>query len=326
MRKHRALLFSCLEYLAFYLCRYNLPPILPFLIVHFGVTHGEIGALASASFASYAIVLLPAGFLVPPNVGPLLAYVASTYLASYYDWRAAFLYPSFALLTLTVLFWLLIRDQPPQLSGAENRHVSIRERLGLVLSSRDVWFIALAYACYMCIYRSLLVWLPTYLTEETHLPQFSASVLGGLATLSGIGSMFLGAFLAGVKSRGRSRLIIALSFGLTLAVVWMLPWVEDATRVLILFSLVFAFLNLGGSLYFAYSPVFLSKKVVGTASGFIDSIAYVGSFLGVLLTGLIFDAYLSYDPVFTILAIIAAAGAVFALLVGKWILHFECAL
>ncbi len=389
MRKHRVLLCSCLEYLAFYLCRYNLPPVLPVLIAHFNVTHGEIGTLASMGFVSYAIILLPAGFLgdafgsqkvvtlgaivsvisnilfsyassfptalafqflnglgqgmawgpltrlisdrypkenielvmsillVPPNIGPTLAYTVSSYLATNYDWRAAFLYPPAALLVLTGLFWLLIKNQPSHLSGKEDEHISIKERFSLVLSNRNLWFIALAYSCYMYISRCLLIWLPTYLVEETHLSPFSASILGGLATLSGIGPMFIGARLANMKTKGRNNLIIALSFALTIPVIWMLPRIADATQILTLFSMVFAFLNLGGSLYFSYSPVFLSKEVVGTASGFIDSLAYVGSFLGIILTGLIFDAYLSYDPVFILLTIIAGAGMIISSLIKK---------
>ena len=169
----------------------------------------------------------------------------------------------------------------------------------------------------MYISRCLLIWLPTYLVEETHLSPFSASILGGLATLSGIGPMFIGARLANMKTKGRNNLIIALSFALTIPVIWMLPRIADATQILTLFSMVFAFLNLGGSLYFSYSPVFLSKEVVGTASGFIDSLAYVGSFLGIILTGLIFDAYLSYDPVFILLTIIAGAGMIISSLIKK---------
>lgn len=95
----------------------------------------------------------------------------------------------------------------------------------------------------------------------------------------------------------------------------MLPQIADAPQVLMLFSMIFAFLGLGGSLYFAYSPVYLSKEVVGTASGFIDSLAYVGSFLGILLMGLIFDACFSYDPVFIILTTIAGAGMIISPLI-----------
>ncbi|MBS7608973.1 hypothetical protein KEJ19_00170 [Candidatus Bathyarchaeota archaeon] len=44
----------------------------------------------------------------------------------------------------------------------------MRERIRLILFNRNVWMVALAYACYMCIFRSLLAWLPTYLTEKKY--------------------------------------------------------------------------------------------------------------------------------------------------------------
>ena len=59
----RTLLISSIQYEAYYLCRFNLAPILPLLITGFGLTHSEAGALSSMLFISYALVLLPAGVL-----------------------------------------------------------------------------------------------------------------------------------------------------------------------------------------------------------------------------------------------------------------------
>jgi sugar phosphate permease len=365
-----------------------LPPILPVLTQYFNVSHGEIGALASVSFISYAIILLPAGFLgdalgskkvvalgamvsvisnivfsqvssfstalviqffnglgqgmawgpltrlisdryskkrmrlvmsillVPPNVGPVLAYATSSYLATEYDWRAAFLYPSFVLLISTCLFWLLIKNKPFHILRGENRRMPVKERICLIFYNRNLWFIALAYSCYMCISRSLLVWLPTYFSEEFHLSPFFASFFGGLVVFNGIIPMFVGSYLGDVKLKGRNRLVIASSFALAIPVLWMLPQISDVTQVLMLYSMIFAFLGLGGSLYYAYCPIFLPREIVGTATGFIDSLAYIVSFLGTLSTGAILDAG-SYDSVFTLLIIMAGAGIIFSLLIKE---------
>jgi OPA family sugar phosphate sensor protein UhpC-like MFS transporter len=65
----KILLVSSIHYEAYYLCRFNLAPVLPLLIAELGLTHSEAGALGSMLFISYAIILLPAGVL-GDMVGP----------------------------------------------------------------------------------------------------------------------------------------------------------------------------------------------------------------------------------------------------------------
>ena len=59
----KTLLVSSIHYEAYYLCRFNLAPVLPLLIVQFGLSHSEAGVLTSMLFISYALILLPAGVL-----------------------------------------------------------------------------------------------------------------------------------------------------------------------------------------------------------------------------------------------------------------------
>ncbi|MFQ6080722.1 MAG: MFS transporter [Candidatus Bathyarchaeia archaeon] len=383
MKSHRVLIVSSLEYVSFYLCRFNLAPVLPILMNYFKITHGEAGALASVIFISYAIALFPAGILgdrfgpkkvitlgaaismlssvsfpytslfshalviqfcngfgqgmawgpltrlmsnwypkekmgfvmsvlsVPPAVGPVLAYVAAGYFATVYGWRTAFWYPSFALLVLTFFFWALVRDRP---SGAleKRKGFSTKGRISSVASSRGVWLVAFAYLCLSACGRGILVWLPTYLTERAGLSLPLASILGGMVTLSGIGTMFFGTWLADVKLGGRKKVVIVLSFISAVPTMITLPYLVDFNWVLVAFGLTFAFLYFGGGLYFAYPPLLLPIEAVGTAAGLIDTLGYVGNFLGTLLIGLVFDAYHSYDPVFMILALVAIVGSAIA--------------
>lgn len=65
----KILLVSSIHYEAYYLCRFNLAPVLPLLIAELGLTHSEAGVLGSMLFISYALILLPAGVL-GDMVGP----------------------------------------------------------------------------------------------------------------------------------------------------------------------------------------------------------------------------------------------------------------
>jgi len=383
MKSHKILIMSSIEYGSFYLCRFNLAPVLPVLMDYFKVTHGEAGALASAIFLSYAVALVPAGVLgdkfgpkkivalgafisalsnisfpyvltfsralvvqffngfgqgmawgpltrlmsnwypkekigfimsllsIPPSVGPVLAYIAAGYFTTAYGWKTAFWYPSFALLILTFFFWVLVRDRP--LEVPETREgSSTKGRILSVVSNRDVWLAALAYLCLYTCSRGMFIWLPTYLTETARLSLFLAALLGGVVTLSGIGTMLFGAWLADVKLKGRKKVVIASAFVFAVPTMVVMPYLTDLNWVLLTFSLAFAFLNFGASLYFAYPSLLLPVEAVGTAAGLIDTLGYVGNFLGTLLIGLIFDFFHSYDPAFLVLAAIAMIGSAVA--------------
>lgn len=69
MGRFKTLVLSSFEYLMLYLCRYNLPPVLPILMIFFQMSHGDVGTLASAGLVSYAIMLFPAG-LLGDTIGP----------------------------------------------------------------------------------------------------------------------------------------------------------------------------------------------------------------------------------------------------------------
>jgi len=283
-----------------------------------GMAWGPLTRLMSNWYPKEKMGFVMSILSIPPAVGPVLAYVTSGYLATLYDWRTAFLFPSLVLLIFTGIFWLLVRDRPTKTTQEKkDKGLSTKRRFFLVLYNRDIWFVAFAYLCLSAVGRGLLVWLPTYLIEEMRLPLFSASVLGGVVTLGGVGTMFVGTWLADVKLRGRKRVVIMSSFVSAAPVILVLPYAANTRWVLIVFGLIFALLYFGGGLYFAYPSVFLPTEAVGTAAGLIDTLAYVGNFLGTLSIGLIFDLYRSYNPVFMILAVIAVAGAVIASRVKK---------
>gem|GEM_PF-5544537 len=46
MDRFKTLVLSSFEYLMLYLCRYNLPPVLPILMIFFQMSHGDVGTLA----------------------------------------------------------------------------------------------------------------------------------------------------------------------------------------------------------------------------------------------------------------------------------------
>lgn len=387
--RHKVLLLSNIEYMSIYLCRYNLPPLIPILMKIFQMNHGDAGILASISLISYTVMLFPSGLigdaidpkrvlifgagisaasnfaftltqdlktaliiqfinglgqgmiwgpltrivsnhyiggkielamsalLFSSNIGPMITYVFSSYTATEYGWKTAFIYPSIILTIITFMFWILIKESSNNVRYMNNSTSIIKGTLSLIITNRNIWLMAIAYACYMFIYRSLLTWLPTYLMEVMGVTLYQASIIGGLPTLIGTITMFLGAWLTDKNRSIKYKLIIIVSFAISIPLLWSLQLTLNKGLNIITLCLIFASLNLGSSLYFAYTPKYFSKEIVGAASGFIDCIAYIGSSIGVLIIGIIYDVFLSYNPAFTLLASIAIIGTIIAIIIPQ---------
>ncbi len=374
----RTLLVSSIQYQAYYLCRFNLAPILPLLIIQFGLTHSEAGALGSMLFVSYALILFPAGILgdllgprviitvgallsaamnvlfswstsfpsmliiqfvngmgqgmawgpltrlmanwyprermgfvmsllsIPPALGPPVAYVLTGYLASFYSWKTAFQVPSVILVVTSLMFVLLARDNP---SGSSRSLSWSRTAFLELLKKREIWLVGVTYLALSGAIRGLLVWLPTFLVERTGMTLIVASVVGGLISLPGIPSMFVGTWISDVKLQGRMSIVIAASLLAPIPILLFLSFVRDQVILLVLLASLFTLFYSAGGLYFAYPSILVPTEQVGAGSGLIDMLGYVGNFLGTMAIGLVVDAFRSYDPMFLILAGMALIGA-----------------
>lgn len=369
---------ASIQYQAYYLCRFNLAPVLPLLMIQFGLTHSEAGALGSMLFVSYALILFPAGILgdlvgpraivtvgallsavmnvlfswstsfqlmliiqfvnglgqgmawgpltrlmanwyprekmgfvmsllsIPPALGPPMAYVLTGCLASFYSWKTAFQVPSMILVVTSLIFVLLARDNP---SGS-SRSVSWSRRAFLeLLRKREIWLVGVTYLALSGAIRGLLVWLPTFLVERTEMTLLAASTVGGLISLPGIPSMFVGTWVSDVKLQGRRSIVIAASLLAPIPILLFLSFVKDYMILLGLLASLFTLFYSAGGLYFAYPSVLVPTEQVGAGSGLIDMLGYVGSFLGTMAIGIVVDAFKSYDPIFLILAGMAFIGA-----------------
>jgi len=374
----RTLLVASIQYQAYYLCRFNLAPILPLLIIHLGLTHSEAGALGSMLFVSYALILFPAGILgdlvgprviitvgallsaamnvlfsysmsfpsmlviqfvnglgqgmawgpltrlmanwyprermgfvmsllsIPPALGPPAAYVLAGYLASFHSWKAAFQVPSVILAGTSLLFALLARDNQ---SGSPRSPSWSGGAFLEMLKKREIWLVGVTYLALSGAIRGLLVWLPTFLVERTGMTLMAASVLGGLVSLPGIPSMFVGTWVSDVRLHGRKSIVITASLLAPIPILLFLSFVRDQVTLLVLLASLFTLFYSAGGLYFAYPSVLVPTGQVGAGSGLIDMLGYVGNFLGTMAIGIVVDVTKSYDSMFLILAGMALIGS-----------------
>jgi sugar phosphate permease len=205
----------------------------------------------------------------------------------------------------SLLFALYVRDNP---AGASPVPIS-KSNIMQVLRNREIWLVGVTYFALNGVIRGLLTWLPTFLVERMAMTLIMASIIGGLLSLPGIPTMFLGRWISDVRLCGRKNIVIAASLLAPIPILILLPLTQNTTFILVMIGSLFALLYSPIGLYFAYPSILLPKEQVGTASGFIDMLGSVGAFLGIFAIGFVVDAFKSYDPMFTLLATMSIFGA-----------------
>jgi MFS family permease len=157
---------------------------------------GEAGGVAP-SYALIADYFPPhkrARALAIFSLGVPLGLAAGTligaYLASWIDWRAAFLVMGVAGILLAPIMLLIVRDKPRQL-GNTSSAPDLRSAFKIVAAKPSFWLMAVAASCSSLAGYGLAVWTPTVLERSFGLGivprgQFLASIflIGGTAGVS----------------------------------------------------------------------------------------------------------------------------------------------
>jgi len=163
-----------------------------------GVGVGEAGGVAP-SYALIADYFPPhkrARALAIFSLGVPLGLASGTligaYLASWIDWRAAFVVMGIAGILLAPVMLLIVRDKPREAAAASTPR--LRSAFTIVAAKPSFWLMAIAASCSSLAGYGLAVWTPTVLERSFGLAiiprgQFLASIflIGGTAGVFGGG-------------------------------------------------------------------------------------------------------------------------------------------
>jgi MFS family permease len=235
------------------------------------------------------------------SLGALLSAPIGQLLSVQFGWRAevlGFLVLAFAMLPAA---WFGGRVDsiatPP--SAADRTEVSAMGAFRAAMGSSP--FVAMAGAYFVCGLQLLFITthLPSYLAICGMDPMLSGEALGVIACFNVLGSLFFG-WAGGRWSKQALLGVIYTLRSLGLGVYFMLPPTPLST---LLFAAVMGFLWLGVSPLIAGSVV----EMFGLRwQAFIQGIAFmshqVGSFVGVLGGGMLFDMLGSYDLAWKLIA------------------------
>ena len=256
----------------------------------------------------------------------VLAYALAGYLGKTFGWRAAFWTVPIILLSVLFVYWVVVDDYPDRNSlrsfrsrppEQDERSSGKRNTLVVVLSHKDVRMACIGFSCLMYIRYGILVWLPAYLYESHGLSVVTASLLAAVYPLGGVVASPVGGYLSDVTFGGRRKplLLIALSFILLSTI--SLARADRLEWAMILIGGVGFFEQLIAPQFFALELDLLPPGLAGTGAGFLEAGGHLGSMCAMFFSGLLVDVFGSYNPVFLVFAILAAAGSAVVLFVHE---------
>lgn len=250
-----------------------------------------------------------------PGIGITLGLFLAGVLGELMPWRGVFVVFAFPPLLAALLIWWLI-PEPPRAATASSRGA-----LSRVISTRDLWILGAVGIMPVYMQFVLATWAPLFFVE-IGVRELGRSAL--YASLQGLpapfGLLVMGWVADRAHRRGVARkAVIALTVllaGVSFAAMGLALQAEGAPWLLAALMLATSFFFWGtwGPLYAVLAEL-VPAPLLGSAFGFLNTICFVGSLVGPVLTGWIKDATGSFAWACYGAALAAGAGATLALAV-----------
>lgn len=147
-------------------------------------------------------------------VGSVIMYNLAPALGTSVGWQAVWwVGAGFALVAL-MLYWLFMRLPPSltsgQTPGQSDSFEGAPPQLGEALANRNIWLLALQFACFNLIFIAFATFFPTFLSEERAYSLAQAGFIASLSTIVVLGSAPLAGWLS--DRIGSRRLVFAIPF------------------------------------------------------------------------------------------------------------------
>ena len=252
------------------------------------------------------------------GVGMMIMPMFINRLIAQYDWRSTFLVLGIMILIVYVASsQFLVRDPVKKgLSpdGARNnnrlKQTSVEKGLGLkeALRTAQLWTICVAYALLMFSIATVMFHIVPIAIDLGISAANAANVLATVGSVSIVGRFVMGT--AGDRIGTKSSLVICF-----LILLSGLIWLQFATTLwmLLLFAVIHGFAH--GGFFTLISPLladFFGTRSHGAIFGVLTFVSAIGSAVGPVMAGYMFDTTGSYQLVFLALTGMSIAGLIAA--------------
>ena len=247
-------------------------------------------------------------------------------LGDHLGWRSSFIIPPVLMAMVTLLFWLMVKDNPRE-KGLPDFDDEIylerqiendpRSRLSLVLTNRILWSVALVYFCFVYVQFGCLVWIPSFLKEGYAISVDRASTISALVLLPGVFASPLAGYLSDHYFGGRRKPLILMGMFILALSTFLLSREVSITLAAGLLTIVGLMIIMPDVLLAAYPSDILSRKLSATGMGFLTTFTSIAGIITTPLSGKIIDLFDSYAAVFFSFAVVALAGALLTLCIQE---------
>jgi DHA1 family inner membrane transport protein len=240
--------------------------------------------------------------------GGTMALLAAPLLIGAWDWRALWLVIAAAAIVAAVIVARVVPDSQPASVGSMRLVTeSLAQRGNLVM--------ALLFACYVAQWTTIMVWLPTFLTEHGA-STATAAMATALMVLVNIPGNLAGGWLLS-HGFARSKLVLAAcAIAALCEVVMLTAGAPGALR----FAMVLVFSLCAGLIpasVFAGLPVHApTPQHIATGNGIVLQFSNVGQFFGPLAIAWIASQFGRWEATLWALLAFAAIGAACGIAIG----------
>jgi len=282
-----------------------------------------IGAASSAIIPCYYVIsnwfeerrgLAMTLAITGVEVGGAIMTVLASYVIVHAGWRTAYLVMAVPVLIVVVPVLLgVVRSHPPaaitptDVTDPHEPHAQAGLETATALRERSFWLVAISYLAYACAATALIVHLVPYLIGVGMTQERAALALSLMLALNIIGKPALGALADRVGIRlvyGLNLLAIGVGFSFLLG--------AHSPAMVALFVLVCG-LSVGAPI--ALMPMLLAYCVglrrFGSLSGLLVTMGVIGSAVGPIVAGSVFDHTGSYVLIFELLTAFLLISAFF---------------
>lgn len=250
-------------------------------------------------------------FMLGGASGSILLSLTGPQLAQAFGWRNTFILFSVMGIAAAVLYGLLARDPP---RSAARQPLAPTEIFGMVRYP-IMWVCAALQFVRFTVVMGFNFWLPSFLVSDRGLTVAQAGLVMAMSAALSAPSNTLGAY---VSDRLRNPpLVIGGALAILACAAALLPFAHATPLLLAVIALYSVFLG------FYFGPLFLvpmevlGPRITGTATGFANLFANIGSFVTVAALGAIKDHTGSFTRGFLGISAACVAGVVLATVLAR---------
>ncbi len=212
-------------------------------------------------------------------VGSVIIYNLAPMMVTSFGWQSIWWIGAVFAVLMMVICGLLIK-RPPQ--GQTNAQAEVVPSLRKALANRNIWLLALEFACMNFTLIALATYYPTFLIEVRGYPLAQAAFISSLATLM----VLFSAPAAGLLSDriGSRRLVFALPF-LAMAVLFLFPFKVTGSQIIVFMVIQGLLIGAIPTATFAAAPEVMQKM---EWAGIGLAVVLIGQNLGQLLGPIFF--------------------------------------